>query len=129
MFLRFVTLEMDTDSQARAGIFTAAYRLWREGDIPEYERERLDDILMWFNLHLDRPSRLSRKPSRRRKNRAICWFKSSAHMHLEMVWEMAMILWSNEVIIQTIKTKRPGYIVYEDSFQIAAEPFDEVRRM
>ena len=129
MFLRFVTLEMDTDSQARAGIFTAAYRLWREGDIPEYERERLDDILMWFNLHLDSPSRLYRKLRWRRKQMAICWFKPSAHTHLEMAWEMAMILWSNEVIIQTIKTKRPGYIVYEDSFQIAAEPFDEVRRM
>jgi hypothetical protein len=129
MFLRFVTLEMDTDSQARAGIFTAAYRLWREGDFPEYERERLEDILMWFNLHLDSPSRLYRKLRRRRKQTAICWFKPSAHKHLEMAWEMAMLLWSNEIIIQTIKTKRPGYIVYEDSFQIAAEPFDEVRRM
>jgi hypothetical protein len=42
---------------------------------------------------------------------------------------MATILWSNAVIIQPIKTRRPCYIVYEDSFQIAAEPFDEVRRL
>jgi hypothetical protein len=129
MFLRFVTLEMDTDSQARAGIFTAAHRLWREGVFHEYERARLDELLTWFNIHLDSPSRFSRKPRRRRKHTAICWFKPSAHTHLEKAWEMATILWSHGIIIQTIKSSRPGYIVYEDSFQIAAEPFDEVRRL
>lgn len=117
------------DSQARAGIFTAANRLWREGDFPDYERERLDEILMWFTLHLDEPSRLYGKLRRCRRNTAICWFKPSAHKHLEKAWEMAMILWSNGIIIQTIKTRRPGYIVYEDSFQIAAEPFDAVRHL
>jgi hypothetical protein len=128
MFLRFVTLKLDTDSQARAGIFTAAYSLLSRGDFPDYEREWLNEILGWFNLYLDRPSRLSRT-MRPRKDRAICWFKPSAHSHLAKAWELATILESNAIIIQRIKTRRPGYIVYEDSFQIAAEPYDEVRRL
>ncbi len=38
---------------------------------------------------------------------------------------MAHILEAHGVHTEMIKTPRPGYIVYEDEFQVTAEPFGE----
>jgi hypothetical protein len=35
------------------------------------------------------------------------------------------ILESHGIVVDVIKTNRPGYVVYEDDFQVAAEPFSE----
>jgi hypothetical protein len=40
--------------------------------------------------------------------------------------EMACILELNGVCVRVIKTQRPGYIVYEDEYQVVAEPFAEM---
>jgi len=37
--------------------------------------------------------------------------------------EMVAVLKRHDVPVQMIKTAKPGYIVYEDEFQIVAVPF------
>jgi hypothetical protein len=37
--------------------------------------------------------------------------------------EMAFLLEHHDVPVRMIKTARPGYVVYEDEFQIVAVPF------
>lgn len=37
--------------------------------------------------------------------------------------EIAAILEAHGVITEMIRTERPGYIVYQDEYQIVAEPF------
>ena len=39
--------------------------------------------------------------------------------------EMAQILQDNGVVVETNITEKPGYIVYEDEYQVDAEPFNE----
>ncbi len=36
---------------------------------------------------------------------------------------MIAVLENNGVHVRTIKTVRPGYVVYEDEFQVVAVPF------
>ena len=36
---------------------------------------------------------------------------------------MISILETQGVVVEVIETQRPGYVVYEDEFQIVAEPF------
>jgi hypothetical protein len=129
MLLRFVCAEIDEDSQVVAGIFTAAFKLRRSGSLPDYEHDVLYEVMEWFNENLERPLRFSRSARRSSPNRAICWFKSTAREHLEKVREMAAVLENNAVLIWMIKTDKPGYVVYEDAFQIAAEPFADTRRV
>jgi len=43
------------------------------------------------------------------------------------MWEIVQILEAHGIVIDVIRTDRPGYIVYEDEFQIAAEPFKDTR--
>lgn len=39
------------------------------------------------------------------------------------MWALARVLRTHGVAIKMLKTSRPGYIVYEDEFQVCAEPF------
>ena len=51
------------------------------------------------------------------------WFKPSAREHIARAYEMVCLLEQNGVYVQAIKTRRPGYIVYQDEHQVVAEPF------
>ena len=126
MFLRFVTANVIRSLRVEAGVFTVAYDVARESLVPDYERSRMEELLFWFDRNLRVPERLSRS-TRSCDYRAICWFKPSAHEHLRQMWELTWILENNFVFIRTIRTRHPGYIVYEDEAQVAAEPFRDLR--
>lgn len=100
----------------------------RDGDdLFDYEREELATLLRWFDTYLSAPTRFSR--SRYGRARAICWFRSSATEHIEKVFAMVAILENHLFDITMIKANTPGYIVYEDRYQVAAEPFSDIVRI
>lgn len=125
MFIRFATLKIDSDSQQEEGVFTAAGTLVDEGYLPDYELEQLKALLRWFSDNLEAPTRFTRSNRPNSPGKAICWIKALATTHIEKLWEIARILENNGVPTRMIKTDRPGYVVYEDKFQVAAEPFKE----
>jgi len=57
----------------------------------------------------------------------VCWFKPSATNHIAKVREISFILEENGVLVRVLKTHKPGYIVYEDHYQVVAEPFADLR--
>ena len=48
MYLRFTTLKMDEDSKRPEGVFVAAYRLLKSGDLSASEWKHLREILDWY---------------------------------------------------------------------------------
>lgn len=125
MFIRFVTGTVDRGSGKREGIFQAAYRLRRSGALMEYEETRLADALRWFDMHLEKPDRLTRSRSPHREAKAICWFKAGAAEHLARIREVQQILDGYGIAVEMMVSRRPGYVVYEDDVQVAACPFRE----
>ena len=128
MFVRFVIPSTIDVSDSRAGLFTVAYELRRSGDLPDYELEQLSEILDWFDDHLDAPDRFSRSKSKgawRREARGISWLKADAHDHVQRMHALARMLQDHGHNVEMIRTARPGYIVYEDAYQIVAEPFSD----
>jgi len=121
MFIRFVSGVIDEDSHVSAGLFTAAFDLMNEPALTDEDYYALRGLIDWFNVHLKGPVRYRLKAPWR-KPRAICWFKPPAHEHLSRAWAMAAILEWNDVFVRTIKTQRPGYVLYEDDAQIFAHP-------
>ena len=95
--------------------------------MPEYEREAILDVEGWFEVHLRCPFHYL--PHDPRYDSAVCWFKSTAHEHLARAWELVEILERNNVLIWTIKSERVGYVHYEDSVQVFARPYNDVRRL
>ena len=57
----------------------------------------------------------------------MCWFKSDALQHIAKAREMSCVLEQSGIYVWTIKTQRPGYVVYEDEYQVVAEPFADLK--
>jgi hypothetical protein len=127
MFIRFISSEIDERSQVAAGLFCAASDLRWSDELPDYEFDALSALRDWFNIYLESP--FDHLPRISRYMRAICWFKPTAREHLARAWEMVGILERNDVLIWTIRSRKTGYVYYEDAAQIFAEPFDDVRFM
>lgn len=119
MYVRFVVEKRDEDSLEPQGIFQAAAALAESGQLAPYELEQYEAVRVWFREHLNKPSRFSRA----RHSYAICWFKDTAREHLTQARQWVYLLEEHGVAVRQVVTERPGYVVYEDEFQVAAEPF------
>ena len=124
-YLRFVVPDRDLDSGRKQGLFQVVAELLREGDLSAHERETLDEIGAWFHSHLERPETFSRSRRPHAKAVAISWFKDSAKEHIRRMYAVASILAVHGIRAEVLTTERPGYVVYEDEWQITAEPYSE----
>lgn len=130
MFLRFVSDEIHPDSGVPVGVFQLAGHLYAGGEISEIEAEQLQNSRVWFGQNLPRPTRFNRTKSKghyRRSTKGISWFKDSAEECIYRIREMVAILENHGYQIRMISTDRPGYVVYEDEYQIVAEPFSDTK--
>jgi hypothetical protein len=127
MFVRFVTTERHEDSHQELGVFQSAYRLRDSGVLADYEEVHLQKITEWFDRHLEEPNRFTnaKPPYYRKRQNGIAWFKASSREHIGQIRELLAILENYGVRVEMIKTNRPGYVVYEDDFQIVAVPFSD----
>jgi hypothetical protein len=127
VYLRFVVANIHENSGRELGVFHAVFDLREAGKLQQYEEEQHDRIRQWFNENLEKPTRFtaSKPPFHRRQSRAISWFKDSAYKHLARVRDLVAILEHHGVTVQMLKTDRVGYVVYEDEYQLVAEPFRE----
>ena len=118
-YVRFVIDFKDEDSHVDQGIFQAAARALELDWVRGRDAEELYELKTWFNENLERPAAFGRG----RASLGICWFKIEASAHISRVYEMVRILERRGIRIKKIKTDKPGYVVYEDDWQLVAEPF------
>lgn len=84
--------------------------------------------MVWFSANLELPDRFSKSSSKGnylRDTKGLSWFKASAKEHISKAFELKSVLEGNGFVIEVLKENRVGYIVYEDDFQVVAEPFSE----
>jgi hypothetical protein len=123
VFLRFTTTLIHKDSQEPEGVFAAASRLLNSGELDSAERERLSEILIWFNKHLPRP------PKTFGKTRAIFWFRSTASDCTSLIWDLVHMLRAHGYHISVHRCARLANICYRDELQVAAYPSDRDGRI
>ncbi|HVH80967.1 MAG TPA: hypothetical protein VM782_16340 [Stellaceae bacterium] len=123
MFVRFVIKQNDPDSGRRQGLFQAAAGLREVGTLTAQDHHALERIRDWFNTNLERPTRLALSPRPHRKAQALSWFKDTATQHIAKMREYQKVLERYGLQIEMITAARPGYVLYEDEFQVAAYPF------
>lgn len=123
-YLRFVLEEIDKRTGKHKGLFTAAYSALKGNELFEYEEKEVKEALEWLEKHLPIPDKFSKNKNASHKNtHGISWFKSEASEALQHVRRIATILEDHGTKVKTLRTTRPGYVVYEDDFQVVAEPF------
>ena len=118
-YVRFAVFYKDEDSHVGQGVFQAMARALEWNSITGLDAEELREIGRWFSENLEKPASFGRDNRRL----AICWFKTGAQEHIARILEMVRILERNGVLVRKIKTDKPGYVVYEDEWQLVAEPF------
>jgi len=126
IFVRLVASERDTHSKPARGVFQAAYRLLRVDVLAGELRLRVREELDWFNDHLPRPERFVRTRSKgfyRREAVAISWFRAEAADHLAHAETLARHLVGHGLQVNRLQTTHPGYVVYEDAYQVVTIPF------
>lgn len=118
-YVRFVINRKDQDSHVEQGIFQAAALALEWQTITGSDADALNKLRGWFSENLEKPTSFGRGKLRL----GICWFKTSSTEHISRIGEMVHILERNGIYVKKIKTDKPGYVIYEDEWQLVAEPF------
>ncbi len=121
-YVRFQGLELNCGTSNKRGIFQLAYELKHASSTAHYDDQQLRKNLTWLETHLQVPSVLEKGTH----YRAICWFKDAAHEPLKRIWAIKFLLQEYGRTVDLIATRKPGYILYEDGWQIVAQPFRDV---
>lgn len=117
--IRFVVGRKDEDSHVEQGVFQAAARAIEWGTITGADADELNSLRTWFSENLEKPTSFGRG----KHSLGICWFKVEASEHIARIWQMVRVLERHGIYVKKIKTDKPGYLVYEDDWQVVAEPF------
>ena len=86
--------------------------------------------LGWFEKNLQAPARFNRTKSKgfyRRNTRGIAWFKDTATEHLARIHAIKDILERYGHPVVLLSEARVGYVIYDDAFQVVAEPFADTQ--
>jgi hypothetical protein len=128
-FVRFVVPQIDEESTFRSGVIQAGYALCDSDRLTPEEEARVISAAKWLDKNLPEPKRFARKRNVSHKaTRGICWFKDTALESIRYVREIAEVLKAHGVVVEMLTAFRPGYVVYEDEYQVVAEPFSSTPR-
>ncbi|MDB5658737.1 MAG: hypothetical protein JWS10_1352 [Cypionkella sp.] len=127
MYLRFVTERVSKHDGRREGFFQTCYSVWRGAETPEFAVKELRLLLDWFDANLDEPTAFNRSTSKKnmvnRNGVGLSWFRPEASKHIAKAFDAAAIIEQFGFPVTVLKSTQPGYIVFEDTFQIVAIPF------
>ena len=127
MYIRFVVDKLDCDSGKRQGLFQTIGELSEKKLLHKYEEDIVKEIRKWFSNHLEKPDSFTRSSTPHAINKAISWFKPTAKEHIDKMRQLTVIIEGHGFHVHVVSTDRPGYVVYEDEYQIAAEPYSETK--
>jgi hypothetical protein len=126
--IRFVTDGRHPPYGHRTGIFPSAYKARRENWLASGCHDELCDLLLWFSDNLPVPDRFAASRHHHAKRSGISWIRTSASDHMQRLRRIAALRHGVGIPVQELRTARPGYILYEDDFQIVALPFRDTPR-
>jgi hypothetical protein len=93
------------------------------GALPPGEVATYDEIYKRFRHHLRTPLDLSSSSTPHGRNVALSGFKVTAHGHIQPMHVLASILQCHAIAVEILHTQGPGFVLFEDDHQVAAEPF------
>jgi hypothetical protein len=129
MFIRFITEFRNDNGVVETGVFQAAEFLRLSTSTFDFDKTHLKDLLTWFSRHLSKPDRFSKDRRRNAEKVSLSWFKTTAVVHLQKMYEMKQLLEKYDLHVTVVKRMNPGYIVYEDSYQVSTLPHGKEKHL
>lgn len=115
-FVRFRSRLRHADLSMPLGLFHAASKLIEAEQMDPWASQRSEEICDWFDQYL--PVLQLKSGS----SRAVFWFRSERCDMIQRLWELAILLQEHGAFIELVCTTRPGWVRYEDEYQVAAVP-------
>ena len=128
MYIRFITQFIDEKGQNRTGLFQAMGFIRDHPLTDDKDEAKLKVLTIWFEENLEAPQWFANPKGRRHETKSLSWFKDSAKIHILKVNELIEILEKYDLIIERVTSKDLGHKVYEDEFQVSAEPLKSNRK-
>ena len=128
MYIRFITEYINERDKQSTGVFQALGYLVRSNQTFDYHKEQLEEIRLWFNKNLEIPDKFHKSSNKHANNIALSWFKHTATEHLQRMYDLIPIYENYGIQVEVIKIEKPGYIIYEDEYQVATLPFNKDRK-
>jgi len=129
MYIRFTTQFINQYGEPETGIFMALKYLRDDHSLTKDEDiNKLKELSGWFNKNLEKPTRFSKGTSKLNADVSLSWFKDSAKEHIKKIQDLIEIAEQYDIIIDRIASRSPGYIVFEDEYQVSAVPFKSDRK-
>jgi hypothetical protein len=85
-------------------------------------------LLDWFSEHLAEPARFAASRYPRATETAISWTRATAIEHVRRLRRLTALIETAGIAVHELRTRRPGYVVYEDAHQVVALPFADTPR-
>ncbi len=118
---------MDDDGDKQVWVFQAMYHLRRKDVFLHEDAEKINELRDWFDQYLEPPTQFTKRRTSKETGTAISWYHDTAKEHIAKMYEMSRILEKYGIIVSVVRREDPGYIVYEDEYQVAAIPYREDR--
>jgi len=128
MYIRFITQFINEDQKIETGIFHTLRFICEHSLTLDEDKLKLKTLNGWFTANLDRPDKFSNATRNHPAPISLSWFKDSAKEHIKKVYEFIEILEKYHLVIDKVTSKNPGYIIYEDDYQVSAVPFKTDRK-
>ena len=127
MYLRFIAPAAPgcgpvTRVGVAPGLFGPAGDLWWDSEHLTPTLIAIRAELDWFNANLPIPNRLGVKARGVWWRDGVCWFRDSAREMLRHAHTLAALIEDCGVVIERIRTRDPGQILYRDDWQVVAKP-------
>lgn len=88
----------------------------------------LEELYAWFKANLPVPTRFALSSRPHAKAQALSWFRDTATQHIRQMREYQRMLEEAGLNVRVLQTERPGYVVFEDDYQVVAYPFADTPR-
>ncbi|MXO90726.1 hypothetical protein [Pontixanthobacter aquaemixtae] len=121
-FVRFVCYRRVESQKQRLGLFQA-FDEARDCDFaPSWALKQIGELSDWFQQHLTVPSQFSRGGWKGRGQPGLSWFKPAAADHIRQMHQLKLALEACGVHVDILTTRDPGHIIWQDEYQVVAEP-------
>jgi hypothetical protein len=108
-------------------VFQALGYLRRDSDTNPSDIEKLLALRDWFDIYLEPPDQFTKRRTHRDSGTAVSWYRDSATEYISRMYAMAQIFENYGIVVDLVRRADPGYIVYEDEYQVTAIPYREDR--
>ena len=120
-YVRFVVGRRHENPWTLTGVIVTAKDLMKAGKLTAEECEIVQRTFDWFNENVPCPPFQKCLKSKKWSEDAVAWFRSTARTPINKLNKLIKVLRNHGLMVRTMKSDRPGKIVYSDDFQVVAE--------